>query len=84
MNLVLSNNFPNIIGFFLKGMLSLSPNTTIHGCIGCGDTDSSTVSSSGRSPQRFSRQFYDIVVILYFISGLSSARSKRDPNRHQL
>jgi hypothetical protein len=37
-------------------------------CIGCGDTAFSTVSSSGRTPQRFSRQFYDIVVILFFIS----------------
>ncbi|MCX6671056.1 MAG: hypothetical protein NTX92_03975 [Euryarchaeota archaeon] len=37
-------------------------------CIGCGDTTFSTVSSSGRTLQRFSRHFYDIVVILCFIS----------------
>ncbi len=49
-------------------MLSLSPNTDVRECIGCGDTVSSTVSSSGRILQRFSRQFYDIVVILCFIS----------------
>jgi len=52
-----------------KSVVAVTQHKTIW-CIGCGDTASSTVSSSGRILQRFSRQLYDIVVILFFISWL--------------
>ncbi|HVQ01458.1 MAG TPA: hypothetical protein VMT57_08090 [Candidatus Thermoplasmatota archaeon] len=52
----------------MKG-LSLSPNTCKKKTgVGCGDAAPSANSSSGRTPQRFSRQLYDTEVILLFIS----------------
>ncbi|MBN1281057.1 MAG: hypothetical protein JXA00_05350 [Candidatus Thermoplasmatota archaeon] len=59
--------------------MSLSPNTIPQRCVGCGDTAFSTVSSSGRILQRFSRQLYDIAVILVVISGLFVSWIKQGP-----